>query len=332
MKISIIVPCLNEEKTITHLLEGIRGQTYPLDEVEVVISDGFSVDNTRIRIADYSQAHPDLAIRVIDNPDRTIPAGLNRAIKASNAEFIIRLDAHSVPHADYVVRCVEALESGKADNVGGIWLIRPGKEDWIGRSIAQAGSHPLGVGDARYRFASEPDYVETVPFGAFRRAYLEQIGLFNESLLSNEDYELNNRIIQSGGKIWMDPAIKAEYFARPTLTDLAIQYWRYGYWKAQMLKRFPNSIRLRQALPPLFVLGLLVLTGLSIFFPPLRGVLIGILVLYFGILIATSAVIALRKQYLPFIIGVPLAICVMHVCWGSGFLWSIIPLRHNDAV
>lgn len=327
---SVIIPCYNEEKSICALLDGLRGQSYPLDQVEIVISDGMSHDQTRRRIAEYQLSHPEMNIQVIDNPTRTIPGGLNRAIQSSHGEYIIRLDAHSKPDVDYIRLCIQALEDGKGANVGGIWLVRPGSDTWVARSIAQAGSHPLGVGDARYRFTSTAGYVETVPFGAYRRDLLDRIGPYDETLLANEDYELNTRILKSGGKIWLDPAIRSEYFARSTFADLARQYWRYGRWKAVMLKRYPETLRLRQFVPPAFVLGMLVLAILSFFNPFFFSLFLAAIGLYAVVLILTSAVLAYQKQCLAFIIGVPAAVVIMHVCWGSGLLWSFIqpPAAH----
>jgi succinoglycan biosynthesis protein ExoA len=322
--VSVIVPCRNEAASITKLLDGIKSQTFSTNEIEVIISDGLSDDGTGQIIAQYHQAHPELNIRVVDNPLRTIPAGLNLAIRAASGQYIIRLDAHSVPNPEYIRLCVDALAAGKADNVGGIWIVKPGDNSWIARSIAQAGSHPLGVGDARYRYTKTAAYVETVPFGAYKRELFDRIGFYNETLHSNEDYELNTRILQAGGKIWLDPAIQSEYYARRTFTALVKQYWRYGNWKAQMLIRYPKTIRLRQVLPPLFVLGIILLILLAIINDLFTGIFLGVLVLYFGVLVSTSLVIALQKRYLPFIIGVPIAVSIMHICWGSGLLWSLI--------
>ncbi|RPH58223.1 MAG: glycosyltransferase family 2 protein, partial [Chloroflexi bacterium] len=241
--VSIIVPCYNEEKRIGHLLDAIFAQTYPHTLLDVTIADGRSTDRTREVIADFQRAHPGLRLQVIENAVRAIPAGLNRAMEASSGEIILRLDGHSSPYPDYVEKAVAALEAGKAENVGGAWEIRPGAETWIGRSIAVAAAHPLGVGDALYRHAKESAYVDTVPFGAWKRSLVEKIGGYDESLLSNEDYEFNARIRQSGGKIWLDPAIRSIYFARPTLGALAQQYFRYGFWKWKMLRRYPGTLR-----------------------------------------------------------------------------------------
>ncbi len=257
--VSVIVPCYNEQNTILLLLEAIYAQTYPRPQMEVVIADGLSKDQTRWQIADFQARHPDLTVQIVDNPNRTIPSGLNRAIQAAQGEMIVRLDAHSVPQPDYVARCVTALEQGFGNSVGGVWEIRPRGSGWQACAIALAAAHPFGVGDAHYRYTTTAQVVDTVPFGAFHRSLVERIGYFDEHLLTNEDYEFNVRLRQAGGKIWLDPAIRSIYFARANLVELARQYWRYGYWKARMLRRYPGTVRWRQALPPLFVLSLLIL-------------------------------------------------------------------------
>jgi len=234
--------------------------------MEVLIADGLSEDGTRDVIAEFQTKHPDLQVHVLENPNRIIPAALNVGIAAAQGEYILRMDAHAIPRPDYVARCVEVLQARQAENVGGVWEIQPQNESWIARSIAAAGAHPMAVGDAGYRIGSQAGYVDTVPFGAFRRELIERIGLFDERLLTNEDYEFNTRIRQSGGRIWLDPQIRSVYFARGSLSDLAKQYWRYGYWKAQMLKRYPKTLRMRQALPPIFVLSLILLPILSLIF------------------------------------------------------------------
>ncbi len=323
-KVSIVVPCYNEQSTIRFLLEALYEQTYPHAEMEVVIADGRSTDGTREVIAGFQKDFPDFCVRVVKNEDRFIPFGANRAIEASQGEMIIRLDGHATPYPDYVENCVGALEEGRGANVGGVWEIRPGAETWIADSIAVAAAHPLGVGDALYRHAKHAAEVDTVPFGAFRRVLIDQIGYFDESLLTNEDYEFNVRVRKAGGKIWLDPSIRSVYFARSTLWELIRQYWRYGFWKWRMLRRYPDTLRWRQALPPLFVTSLIGLAVLSIFIPLARTLLAAELLLYFSIMILAGFHMAFQRRNVYLIFGLPLAIVAMHLAWGSGLLWSIL--------
>lgn len=324
VNVSVIVPCYNEEATICQLLEAIYDQTYPLGEIEVVVADGLSTDNTRQRIRDFQISHPDLDVQIVDNKRRVIPSGLNRAIEASHGKYILRMDAHSIPSCDYIQNCLKGLEEGLGDNVGGIWNIQPGASTWIAKAIALAAAHPLGAGDARYRIGGSAQEVETVPYGSFRREIIDKIGLYDENLFSNEDYELNVRLKQSGGKIWMDPAIHSIYFARSDLRELSRQYWRYGYWKAQMLRKHPKTWRWRQILPPVFVLSLLVLLILSPILLIARWLLAILVILYTIVIFSIGLQMALKHKSITLALGIPLATATIHLSWGGAFLWGLI--------
>jgi GT2 family glycosyltransferase len=208
--------------------------------------------------------------------------------------------------------------------VGGVWEIRPGAETWVAQSIAVAASHPLGVGDALYRHAEKSSWVDTVPFGAFKRELLALVGFFDETLLTNEDYEFNARIRNSGGKIWLDPSIRSVYFARITMLGLVKQYFRYGFWKWRMLRRYPSTLRWRQGLPPLFVLSLIGLGILGVFLPLFRVLLAVEIIIYAFALTAAGLQAAFKQNKFSLVFGLPLTISSMHISWGAGFLWSMI--------
>ncbi len=271
----------------------------------------------------FRESHPELALCVTENEPGTIPAGLNQAGAAARGEIIIRLDAHSIPIPEYVERCVDALEKGKGTIVGGIWEVRAGGAGSLASGIAEAAGHPLGVGDAMYRLHASAGAVDTVPFGAFRRSLFLKMGGYDETLLANEDYEFNTRVRLAGGIVWLDPRIRSTYIARASLSALARQYWRYGYWKFRMLQRHPGSMRWRQALPPLFVAGLIGLGLLSSFLPPARFLLLLGAAIYLLVVAAAGIQVAVRRRRSLLSVGLPLAILTMHIAWGSGFLWSL---------
>jgi succinoglycan biosynthesis protein ExoA len=321
--VSIVVPCYNEEGTIGTLLQAILDQTYPAGDMEVIIADGMSGDGTRAVIDEFQSTHPDLVLRVVENRRRTIPSSLNLAMREARGEFLVRLDAHSVPIPEYVERCVDDLKAGKGANVGGVWKIRPGGPGWMARGIAGAAAHPMGAGDALYRLGAPAGPVDTVPFGAFRRQVFEQLGGFDETLLTNEDYEFNLRIRRSGGRVWLDPRIASTYLARPSLWALAAQYWRYGYWKCRMLLRYPGSVRWRQALPPLFVTSLVGLGVAASFWRPALYGLGGVVGVYLAAVLVGAINIGARDAGVP-VAGAAMALVTMHLAWGGGFVWSLV--------
>ena len=322
--VSIVIPCFNEEGTIRKLLDALYAQTYPRDRMQLLICDGMSTDGTREAVRAFRSQATDLSVQIIENPKRTIPAALNAGIRVATGDVVVRLDAHCVPYPDYIERAVTAVMSDKGENVGGVWEIRPGATTPIAEAIAAAAGHPLGAGDALYRLRPEAAAVDTVPFGSFRRQLVERVGLFDESLLSNEDYEFNARIRQAGGTVWLDPQIRSVYFARSNLRDLARQYWRYGFWKWRMLRRHPRTIRLRQALPPVFAGGLVVLAVLSLWSQAARLALLGGIAVYMAVLGLAGLLLAFRARKAYLIVGLPACIAVMHFAWAGGFLWSVL--------
>ena len=321
-KVSIIIPCYNEEKTIGLLLIAIQKQDYPLSNIEIVIADSLSTDATKKKISEFIKSNPSVFVKVVDNAKQTIPSGVNAAADEATGEILIRLDAHSEPNEEYVKTSVDLLMNNVAENVGGIWEIQPGEDTCIAKAIAKAAAHPLGVGDAKYRVSTKAQYVDTVPFGAFYKKTFENIGRFDETLLANEDYEFNARLKNSGGRVWLDPRIRSKYYARKNLKELQKQYQRYGFWKVRMLQRYPATIRWRQAIPPLFVASIFLLGILSIFIPFTRI----ILEVEFGIYLLTVLLIglqtAIKHNDLCFLL-MPLAIITMHFSWGVGFINSL---------
>lgn len=333
-RVSILVPCYNEEKTIGRLLAAIRNQTFPVGRMEVVIADGFSTDGTREAIDAFTRACPELTILVVENPKRIIPAALNLAIQASRGQILLRLDAHSAPDPRYVDACLRLLEEGKGDMVGGVLNVVPRSGAWSARVIAAAVSHPVGVGDSMFRFSKRSQEVDTVAFCAFDRAWIDRIGGYDESLPTNEDYDFNTRLRAAGGRIWLDSDHRTDYYPPATFCGLFRQYARYGYWKAKMAAKSPNSLRWRQFLPPLAMLVLVVLlvAGIAI---PAAWAIVGLgLAAYTLVLLGVGAQQAVRHGEPSLLIGIPLAIGIMHSTWAGAFLWGLRPamlwrcLRH----
>jgi succinoglycan biosynthesis protein ExoA len=325
--VSVVIPCYNEEHFIVKALDQLAGQ-YPNDKYEIVVVDGLSTDATRERIAEFKGANPDLNVVIVDNPARNIPTALNLGVQHARGSIIARMDAHAVPPAGYINRCVEVLTQPGVGAVGMPCLVRPGKDTLTAQAIASAVSHPFGIGDAKYRLTdvtSGQESVDTVAFACFRKTLWDEVGRFNEELLTNEDYDFNYRVRQHGLKVILDRQGHCDYFARSTLSELAQQYRRYGRWKAQMIKLHPGSIKLRHMVAPVFVISIVVLTILGFVFYPFWLLLVLELLLYFSLGLYFGFKIAKRnKGGVSLILLMPIVFLLIHLSWGSSFLWGLI--------
>ena len=233
-RVSIVMPCRNEAAYIGPCLDSVLATDYPLDRMEVLVADGRSDDGTREIVERCAAQHP--CVRLLDNPARITPAALNTAIRVATGDVIIRMDAHGVYPRDYVPRLVRALEETGADNVGGVVITLPADDTPSARAIALAFSHPLGVGNAYFRIGvAGPRWVDTVPFGCFRRELFDRVGMFDEEMVRNQDDEFNLRLIGHGGRILLLPDVVARYYARRSLGAVA----RRG--RSRLLSGAPRS-------------------------------------------------------------------------------------------
>ncbi len=327
--VSVVIPCYNEERFIGKVLDNLADQ-YERERYEIIIVDGMSVDKTRAVIEEFIARRPGVKVRVVDNPQKHIPTGLNLGIEAARGDIIVRMDAHSVPTPNYVRRCVELLAAAEWAVVGMPWRIRASSDTLAARAIALAVAHPFGIGDAKYRLSiSTSQLVDTVPFGAFRKSLWRELEGFNEDLLANEDYDFHYRVRSRGGRILLDTEAHCEYFARATISELAAQYARYGNWKAQMIKLHPRSIRLRQLVAPAFVISLVVFGALSPWSTPARVALAAIMVAYALCSLVFASRLARKDGDLRLIPYLCLAFFTIHITWGSSFLRGLVRSRPN---
>ena len=324
--VSVVIPCYNEEKFIGKALANLTDQ-YPSGGYEIIVVDGMSSDGTREVISEFQQSHPDLMIRVLDNPARNIPHALNLGIAAARGEIIARMDAHAVPSAGYVRRCVAVLEEGNVGIVGMPCRVRPAEDTVTARAIALGVSHPFGIGDAKYRLTTAGETqedVDTVAFACFRKTLWLMLGGFDEKLLTNEDYDFNYRARARGSRVVLDRLAHCDYFARPTLGKLASQYSRYGVWKARMIRARPRSVKVRQLVAPMFVLSILALAATGLWNSAAWWLLALEVLIYFSAA-AVFAYQAARKsqEKLSVMLMLPLVFLTIHLSWGTSFLWGL---------
>jgi cellulose synthase/poly-beta-1,6-N-acetylglucosamine synthase-like glycosyltransferase len=248
--VTIAIPCLNEEGHILRCLEDVFAQDYPETALEVLVADGGSRDRTRELLREASERWPG-RLRVIDNPRRIQASAMNAMIREARGDIVVRMDVHARYAHDYVRQCVSVLEETNAANVGGAQRAAPSSR--FQQALCAALRSPLAVGGARYRSADAEGFVDTVFLGAFRRRTLEELGGYDSNAITNEDAELNQRILEAGGTIYLSRRIVVHYSPRASYGALARQYFRYGKGRARTLLKHGRLPTPRPAGPFLLV-------------------------------------------------------------------------------
>jgi GT2 family glycosyltransferase len=332
LTVSIIIPMRNEEKFIARCLDSVLANDFPEPQYEVLVADGESQDRSREIVQEKSRAHP--GIRLLHNPGRFVPSGMNLAIRQAHGRYIIRMDAHSEYPRDYISSCVAELERTGAGNVGGRWITRPGSDTPMAQAIALFTTTRAGVGNAHYRLGDGGRYVDTVPFGAFPREVFDRVGLYREELVRNQDFELNVRIRRAGYGIYLSSKISNVYYNSATFGKFMRQAWANGLWAPRMWRLCPASFCWRHAAPLALAGGVLfsLLAGIS--FHPLLWAGLGGLACYLALTLLTATQIGLRNgwKYAPY---VALLMPGYHFVYGFGTLaglWQLaIPGERREA-
>ncbi|MGB9824097.1 MAG: glycosyltransferase family 2 protein [Candidatus Hydrothermia bacterium] len=318
---SLVVPIRNEIKFLDKLIDSLLNQDYPRDKMEVIFVDGESDDGTYERLLELTRNYA--FIKVLKNPYRTTPFGMNIGVKASKGEYILMINAHSTYPTDYVRKNIEyALKSG-ADNVGGILRTIPANDSKKARAIAIALSSPFGVGNSYYRIGvSEPKYVDVVPNGCYKREVFEKIGFYDEDLTRAQDFEFNARLIKSGGKILLVPEICSYYYAREDLKKLSRMMFYYGYFKVLASLKLRRIFTIRQIIPPLFVIYLVFTFLGSLFSRFLFVLFIGALLFHLlaGLIFGMMA----EPGDIQVLLRLPFVFLVMHISYGAGYLAGVM--------
>lgn len=317
--VSVIIPMRNEAEWIDRCLGSVLQQDYPAELMEILVADGMSTDASAERLAQLAMR--DGRVHVIPNPGLIVPTGLNLAIAAARGEVIARIDAHTVIERDYLKRGVELLERTGASNVGGPMVCRGGSP--IAEAIASAMESRFGIG-ATFHFASKEADCDTVYMGMWPRGVFEEVGLFDEEMVRNQDDEHSYRIRKAGGRIVVSPAMRSLYQNRESWKALIRQFWQYGVWKVRVLQKHPRQMSLRHFVPPAFqaVVALLVLVG--IVWRPALWTALGIVALY-AVILAVVAARSAREAAEQARLW--LALVLIHQCWAAGFLTGLWRFR-----
>lgn len=321
--LSVICPIYNEEKYIAKCIDSILAQDYPKDDMEVIFVDGMSKDRTREIVAEYTSKYP--FIRLIDNPDRIVPPAMNRGIKASKGDVIMRLDAHATYEKNYFSVLVKALHELNAENVGSVCRTDVLNKTPKTLAIREVLSNKFGVGNSVFRTGVDKVMeVDTVPFGCWKREVFDKYGLYDVRLVRNQDIELNKRILRGGGRICIVPNTFCTYLARETFKGLSKNNYGNGKWNILTVfytKQF-DSLSIRHFIPLLFVLSLIIPTCLALAYTPFIFVSLLSLLAYVSLLGMISVKLSLTKKLNVFYLLT--AFLVLHLSYGWGSLVGLL--------
>jgi glycosyltransferase involved in cell wall biosynthesis len=321
-RISVIIPCRNEEKYIGLCLDSVLHSDYPKDLLEILVVDGESSDNTWKIVEEYAKKHA--IIQLLNNPYKTTPYALNIGIQNASGDYIIRLDAHSKFPENYFSRLIFWFQKLEADNVGGICITEVLNKNPKSLSIKKVLGSKVGVGNAYFRIGiDEVKEVDTVPFGCYKKETLLNLGLYNEKLTRNQDIELNKRLKAKGGKIYLVPEVSSTYFARDSFKGIARNNYMNGYWNllTVYITRNLASLSIRHFIPLLFLLSLVLPAILSLFYLPFLIMSIAAFFSHFILLLGVSIKLNDKSTNVIYLMR---AFYTLHLSYALGSLLGLL--------
>lgn len=314
-KVSIIIPCRNEERYIVKNIASILAQDY-LGELEVIVVDGMSTDKTRELVLNFD----DSRVKLVENEAQFTPHALNLGVKNATGEIFIILGGHAFLTEGFVRKNVKILQADRSVGCAGGQILNI-HENKASELISKAMTSPFGVGNATFRTGGKAGFVDTVAFGAYWKRIHDEIGGFDEDLVRNQDDEYNYKVVKAGYKIYFDPAIISNYFVRGSYAKLYRQYYQYGYWKVYVNTKHKTITTIRQMIPLFFVLGLVGGVLLSLIWPLFWLVFLSgigayqLLAIASGIRVGKSVLEGLR---------IALVFPILHFSYGLGYLVGIV--------
>lgn len=314
---SIIIPCRNEAGYIAACLDSILNNGFPHEQLEVFVADGLSTDGTDEIVKRYEAGYS--CVKYLPNEKQFTPQGLNLGVNSSKGEFVMILGAHAALTPGYVQTCVDLFdENPDADCIGG--YVEHIAENKVSAAVAKAMSHPFGVGNAHFRTGRFEGFVDTVAFGAYRRRVFQIAGLFDESLVRNQDDEFSFRMKQHGLKILLSLRLRSLYYVRSSFGKLSRQFFQYGYWKVYVNRRHKAVTTYRQLVPPAFVLAASAGIAGILVFPALLPVVLGFALLY--VFMAVFFTAKLASNAIEFL-TIPCVFPLLHFSYGWGYLLGL---------
>ena len=319
MKISFIIVALNAADSLALLLDDLRAQTLPPEQIELLLVDSMSTDGTLQVMRRFSSEAP-FDVKILSNPKRWLASGINIALREATGDAVIRLDAHARIPADFLMQNVQALSSGE-DIVGGSVLSADPKTDWERVMRALDTSRFCG-GAAPFRNSGQARYVDTLAYALYRREVYDRVGEYDERLRRTEDNDMHYRMRKAGYRFFFSPTICSYHAARSTLRGQLRQKWGNGYWIGRTMRIQPRCFAPRHLIPALFVLALiasLLLCMVSVW--PLAALLAAYLT--FDLIFSIKSACEQTSGALLCLITLPFLFPAVHIVYGAGTLLGL---------
>ncbi len=318
-RVSVVIPCRNEKDHIEACLRSILAQESLNGGIEIIVVDGMSNDGTRDILTRLKEE--DSRFKVVDNVKQITPCARNIGIRAALGQYIAILDAHTVFAPTYIPTCVDILEEHPEVCCAGGPITSVAKGAF-GRATAVAMSSPLGVGNAKHRFPNYEGYAEEACFPVFRREIFDEVGLFDEELIRNQDDEHNFRIALKGGKIFLSPRAQCTYYVRESPRQLFWQYFQYGFYRVLVLKKHRLPIALRHFIPVIFFSAMGAIFLGSFMFEGWLKLAGLVLPAVYGSILGLGGVLVGMKKGTSVGLWFPVAVFILHFAYALGFVWA----------
>ena len=324
MVVSFVVVAYNAQNSIGQLFDCLQKQTYPHEQIEVILVDGNSQDGTKAIMEEFAATEQFRRIVILDNPKRTLPCGWNVALTQVSGEAVVRIDAHATMADDFIEKNVRHISEGKDICCGKVISILDNAGDF-GKTVNLAENSMFGGSVASFRRAEQAGYVSTGAFAMYRKAVFDAVGGYNERLARTEDNEMHYRMKQAGFRFYYDPEIVTYRQTRPSFGKLVRQKYLNGYWIGLTMGVEPRCFSKYHFVPFIFVLGILFTSVLA---------LLGIWQLA-ALMWAMYAVVAVAmagmsafgsRDCSAYCLMLPVMFLILHVGYGLGTLIGLIKM------
>lgn len=226
LSVSIVIPALNEEKMIGRCLESLAHLDFPRDCFEVILIDNGSSDRT-IEIARSFEDR--LHLTILKKTGVRISALRNLGARSAHGGILAFLDADCLAPRNWLDCMVELTPAEAAGIVGAHYLL-PENSSWVGRIWH------------RYQEAGKSGEVSHVPAGdlIMRREDFLRLGGFDETIQTNEDYELCERVRAAGMNVRAFPEMGVVHLG--TAQSLRVFFSKQAWHGTHVVKVFLRNV------------------------------------------------------------------------------------------